>query len=182
MSLLDLLSDGSVWERFYKYKTSLIGSEKFSKGLREFIDEKRYLRVCDIICSGASFPLPKKSVISKMGSSKKRVVYTYPEDENTVLKLLTYLILRKYDGIFSPGLYSFRPNRTAKDAVRHLLKIKTVPQMYSYKADIHDYFNSIPVDMLLPELKAALCDDPVLYDFLSALLTEQGIHHSSSLS
>jgi len=175
MSLLDLLSDGEVWERFYKYKTSLIGSEKYVKALREFIDEKRYISVCENINSGASFPLPKKSVISKMGTQKKRVVYTYPEDENTVLKLLTYLILRKYDGIFSPGLYSFRPNRTAKDAVRHLLKIKAVPQMYSYKADIHDYFNSIPVEMLLPELKAVLYDDTPLYDFLSSLLTEPNV-------
>ena len=170
--LLSLLSDREVWEKFYQYKTSLFGSGRFAKQLRQFIDEERYLPVCGKIYAGALFPLPKKSVISKMGSEKKRVVYTYPEDENTVLKLLTYLILRKYDGLFSPGLYSFRPNRTAKDAVRRLLKIKSVPEKYCYKADIHDYFNSVSVDLLLPELKAAICDDEPLYDFLSSLLTE----------
>ncbi len=175
MSLLDILSDHEVWEKFYKYKTSLIGSEKYNAKLRAFIDEKRYIRVCENVYSGASFPLPKKSVISKTGSEKKRVVYTYPEDENTVLKLLTYLILRKYDGIFSPGLYSFRPDRTAKDAVRRLLKIKEVPRMYSYKADIHNYFNSIPVELLLPELKKTLFDDPPLYEFLSSLLSEKNV-------
>ncbi|MBQ7599275.1 MAG: group II intron reverse transcriptase domain-containing protein [Clostridia bacterium] len=172
MSLLDLLGDSSVWERFYEYKTSLAVPKRFTKELRAFIDEKRYLPVCDSIVHGRPFPLPGKSVISKMGTDKKRTVYTYPADENTVLKLLTYLMLRKYDGIFSRGLYSFRPGKTAKDAVRALLKIRDVREMWGYKADIHDYFNSIPVDRLMPMLENALGDDPELFSFLKGLLTE----------
>ena len=172
MSLLDLLSDHSVWEKFYNYKLSLVGSKKYEKELDEYIKERRYLNVCKTIREDGAFPLPKKSVISKMGTNKKRTVYVYPKDENIALKMLTYLILRKYDSIFSRGLYSFRPGRTAKDAVRALLKIKDVPLMYSYKVDIHDYFNSIPIDIFLPQLEAVLCDDKELYTFLSSLLLE----------
>lgn len=173
MSILDLLSQKSVWESFYEYKLSLAVPKSFTGELRAFIDGERYMPVCESIKEGRAFPLPKRSVISKMGSNKKRVVYTYPEPENTVLKLLTHLLLRKYDGLFyGTGLYSFRPGRTAKDAVRALLKIGAVPEMYSYKADIHDYFNSIPVEKLLPMLEKCLSDDERLFEFLKGLLTE----------
>ncbi len=172
MSLLDLLSDETVWNKFYEYKLSLACPKQFTGELRRFIDGKRYLPVCEAIRAGATFPLPRRSIIAKMGTDKKRVVYTYPSDENTVLKLLTWLILRKYDALFCRNLYSFRPQRTAKDAVRDLLKNRSLLQMYSYKADIHDYFNSIPVERLLPMLKSALADDERLYAFLSGLLLE----------
>ena len=118
------------------------------------------------------FPDPAQIGHLQNGHGQKRVVYTYPQDENTVLKLLTWMILRKYDRIFSSNLYSFRPARTAKDAVRDLLKTGKTIQAYSYKVDIHDYFNSVPVERLLPMLKAVLEDDEKLYLFLAKLLLE----------
>ena len=113
-----MLARPESWERFYEYKTSLACPKDFEKELRRFIDGQAYLPVCETIAAGEPFPLPKKAVISKMHNTKKRTVYTYPFAENTVLKLLTFLLLRKYDGIFSPNLYSFRPGRSAADAVR----------------------------------------------------------------
>ena len=181
MSLLDQLSDEAVWNRFYEYKCSLACPKQFTKELQVFIVEKRYLPVCEKINSKAEFPLPKKSVISKMGSEKKRIVYTYPPDENTVLKLLTYLILRRYDPVFDQGLYSFRPGRTAKDAVKMLLREQTLSQMYAYKADIHDYFNSVPVEALLPRLRETLADDDRLYDFLASLLTQDRVLYKGDI-
>lgn len=176
MSLLDLLSDAETWRRFYEYKASLCCPKDFSVYLSDFISAGSYLPVCEAINAGQPFPLPKKTVISKMNSSKKRTVYTYPERENTVLKLLTYLMLRRYDGLFTGGLYSFRPGKTAKDAVRRLTRIRGVSNMYSYKADIHNYFNSVPVDKFLPALENAVSDDPRLFEFLSSLLTEPRVY------
>lgn len=173
MSLLDKLRDPAVWEKFYEYKSGLSCPGSYLKELRGFIDRAGYLPVCDTIDSGGVFPLPKKSVISKVGSEKKRTVYTYPDDENTTLKLLTHLLLRRYDGLFSPGLYSFRPGRTAKDAVRRLRRISR--GMYSYKTDIHDYFNSIPLDKFIPRLRSVTGEDPRLFSFLSSLLLESRV-------
>ncbi len=172
MSLLSKLSQRECWESFYKYKSSLIGGSQLVKELRSFIDSEKYIPVCKKIMNGEAFPLPRKSVISKLDTQKKRVVYTYPDAENMVLKLLTYLLLRKYDGLFSTGLYSFRPNKTAKDAVRQLTRTQHIREMYSYKADISNYFNSVPIERLLPMLKEVLSDDEELYAFLSRLLTE----------
>ena len=195
MSMLEQLSDEACWERFYDYKTSLACPKTFAKELRRFIDARGWEPVCDEIrglvkargrepdgkeirqfeSAGnqeITFPLPSKAVISKQSSQKKRTVYTYPAPENTVLKLLTWLLLRKYDGLFSDNLYSFRPGITAKDAVRRLRRTKDIGRMYSYKADISNYFNSVPVEKLLLMLSEALADDAALLSFLSGLLTE----------
>ena len=173
MSLLDQLSRRECWEKFYEYKTSLAFPKAFAAELRDFIDGEGYLPVCRSIEAGEPFPLPRKSVISKMTSGKKRVVYTYPRAENTVLKLLTWLLLRRCDGIFEDNLYSFRPGRTAKDAVRALRAVPGLGEMWAYKADVSNYFNSIPVEKLLPMLAEALGEDGRLYGFLSALLGEE---------
>lgn len=172
VSLLDQLSQPEVWERFCAYRVSHGGEGGFQKDLRRFIDEEGYLPVCARIAAGTPFPLPKKSEVGKLSSEKKRTVYTYPFAENTVLKLLTWLLLRQYDGLFTPNLYSFRPGRGAKDAVRFLSRVPAVRSLYAYKADVSDYFNSVPVERLIPLLKAAVGDDPALFRFLSSLLTE----------
>ena len=172
MSLLELLEDHRTWEDFYAYKTSLACPKAFAGELRAFIDERRYVPVCAAIRRGEPFPLPRRAVISKMSSRKKRVVYTYPPAENTVLKLLTYLLLRRYDGLFSPGLYSFRPGRSAKDAVRALTALPGAGTLWAYKVDVSNYFNSVPVPRLLPLLQETLADDPALFAFLRSLLEE----------
>ncbi|MBR0509097.1 MAG: group II intron reverse transcriptase domain-containing protein [Clostridia bacterium] len=171
-SLLDKLADAGCWEIFYEYKTSLSCPKQFTKELRGFIDRQAYLPVYERIAAGVPFPLPSRAVVSKMSSQKKRVVYTYPADENTVLKLLTWLLLRRYDGIFSDNLYSFRPGRTAKDAVRRLTHTPGVREMYTYKADVSNYFNSVPVERLTAMLQGILADDPALLRFLTGLLEE----------
>ncbi len=171
-TMLEQLKNERCWEDFYAYRTSLVCPKDFAKELRGFIDEKRYLPVCEAIGRGERFPLPKKAVISKMSSQKKRTVYIYPKAENTVLKMLTWLLLRRYDDVFSPVLYSFRPGRTAKDAVRSLTHTRGIWQKYCYKADIHDYFNSIPVEQFLPILERTLAGDPQTFSFLRSLLEE----------
>ncbi len=172
MSLLDRLSDEACWKAFYEYKTSLCCPKAFARELQGFVERQGYRPVCEAMARGERFPLPRKSVISKMGTARKRTVYTYPPAENTVLKLLTHLLLRRYDGLYADGLYSFRPGRTAKDAIRRLRRTPGIDEMYWYKVDIHDYFNSIPVPRLKPMLEEVTRDDPRLCAFLCALLEE----------
>lgn len=172
MSLLDLLSRPEIWEAFYEYKRALICSARDEKQLRAYIDTGAYLPVCQRISRGEALPLPRRAVISKQHSEKKRVVYIYPEPENTVFKLLTWLLLRSCDELFAPGLWSFRPGRTAKDAIRTLRSVPGLSRMYAYKVDVSNYFNSVDLERFLPLLRAALAPDPALYAFLAGLLRE----------
>ena len=173
MSLLQLLSKKDTWESFYTYKTSITAQNTDTKMLREFIDDERYIPVCEKIERGEGLSLPRKAVINKMSSKKSRTVYIYPPDESMVMKLLTYLVLRKYNDLFSPNLYSFRPGRTVADAVRSLISKKGIDGMYAYKVDISNYFNSVPVERLIPDVESVLSDDKALCDFLCALLREE---------
>lgn len=183
MSLLDALSRREIWEAFYQYKLGLARPRDENAALRDYIDRQAYLPVCKAISRGEPFPLPRRAVISKLHSEKKRIVYVYPEPENTLLKLLTWLLLRRYDALFSPGLYSFRPGRTAKDAIRALLAVPGLRSMYAYKADVSNYFNSVDVRRFLLELRQTLADDPALYAFLAALLTEPRVlEHGKELT
>ena len=172
MELLPLLASPACWEAYYEYKARLAVSQNFLKDLRAFIDRQGYLPVCAGIAAGERFALPKKSVISKMSSQKKRTVYTYPHDENLVLKLLTWLMLREYDGLFCDGLWSFRPGRSAKDAVRRLVRTPGTHFAWAYKADVSNYFNSVPVERLTALLRDTLTADHALCDFLCRLLEE----------
>ena len=175
MSILSQLKEKRVWERFYRYKEEHFASRTVLAELRGFIDREEYLPVCEGMDFGEAFPLPVRSVINKMNTKKRRVVYTYPPEENTVLKLLTWLLLRRYDDRFEKNLWSFRPGRGAKDAVRELVRFPGIGEMYSYKADISNYFNSVDVDLLLPMLEELTEEDPELYAFLTCLLTEDRV-------
>ena len=164
MSLLDELKKEEVWEEFYSFKTSANRLTKTEAcRLRSFIDEKRYLI--------AEEPdIPSKLILSKTGSDKKRTVYVFPEDQTWMLKLLARL-LYKYDAKLSPYCYSFRREVTAATVFRRLRSIKGLDGKYVLKADIHDYFNSIPVNVLLEVLETVVDDDPPLMAFFRRLLT-----------
>ena len=98
MNLLENLKDKEIWYSFLKYKLekgTLFFDEE--KELRDFIDNEKYIDKVEKLCKGEySFSLPEKLMVNKMGSTKKRVVYTFSQDENLILKLMAYLLHRYY--------------------------------------------------------------------------------------
>ena len=181
MSLIDKLFEKSSWERFYEYKAGLRCSKRFKKELREFIDSGAYMEYEQAVKTLTGLPLPAKSIISKMSSRKKRTVYKYPYNFNMMLKLLTYLTLRKYDHIYTNNLYSFRPGVCAKDAIMAICRTRDIQKMYSYKIDVSDYFNSIPVDRICDALDNTITDDDKLLSFMKALLQEDKIRSGDNI-
>lgn len=182
MNLLICLSDPAQWSSFYEYK--LTGghlSPTEQRELAAFIQAEGYREPIEAITQGKPFAPPRKSCISKMHSDKKRIVYTYAPAENWVLKLLTFLLQQKYDRVFAPNLYSFRPHLGVKNAIREMTCTPRVNAMWSYKVDIHNYFNSVPIGRMLPLLQQTLSDEPILYRFLEALLTDPLVEDHGTL-
>lgn len=170
MDILNRLSDVSEWEAYFTHKNQKGNlSQKDAEDLYRFINNKEYLPIVSKIQSGGTFLPPKKTLINKSKVGKKRVVYTYSREENYILKLITFL-LRDYDSIFAPNLYSFRKDRGVKRATNEILKINDLNNRFVYKVDIKDYFNSVNIKILLPELKTVLCDDVALFEFIKGLL------------
>ena len=173
MSLLDKLSDDKVWIDFYERKVDpAFFRISDAKELFQYVRQKRYLPVVERIKSGKGLSIPLKKRIAKSGSSKKRVVYSLPEDETMVLKLLTWMMIRKYDVCLPENLYSFRPHYGAKDALKKLVSMPDISEYYSYKLDVRNYFNSIDIDLLLPQLKSLFADDKPLYNFMTSQLSD----------
>ena len=170
MSLLSCLSNQSVWIQYFEYKVQNghLG-EGETQDLFLFIRNQEYISILNKI-TAKGFSIPYKKQIQKIDSTKKRVVYTFSKEENYILKLLTYLLIRMYDGVFSSNLYSFRANYSVKQAFQHILSTSNIDQYYTYKIDISDYFNSIDLDLLLPSLHKILSEDFPLYEFIEAIL------------
>lgn len=171
MTLIEQLADEQTWNEFFSYKQQLGHlSQQHEKELQQFIGEKAYLEVLDRIRT-KGFPLPQKRLISKVNSDKKRVVYTYPTAENYLLKLLTYLLIRRYDRLFAPNLYSFRVRHGVKRAIQFLRGAENLSAKFVYKVDIHDYFNSVDVELLLPRLQRIMTDETECFRLIADLLT-----------
>ena len=173
----DLVND-LKWDEFLEYKSSKdFVSKKEKEVFLNFILNKKYKVICNQIATGTySFSVPKKHSISKGSSSKKRIVYTFTDDEMIILKYISYL-LYEYDYVFSPNLYSFRKNSSVKNAIRNIYNIRNINKMYGYKVDISNYFNSIDVDILLDNLKKDI-NDSLLYSLLASLLKNEYVEYN----
>lgn len=150
-------------------------TESQIKDLESFIVNEEYVNIVSKMRDGESLLPPYRKLISKQNSQKKRVVYTYSREENYVLKLLTYLLIRHYDYYFCRNLYSFRSNHGVKKAITFLRDIKDLSEKHVYKVDIENYFNSVDIQKLLPMLKEIMKDNEVIYSFIKNLLTDSRV-------
>ena len=171
-SILDQLSGPGVWEEFlaYRLRKGRLNWHEFEQA-DDYVGGGLYLPTVQRLAAGGSLSVPTRHSINKMGTGKKRIVYTFPPDEMTVLKLIAYLLYR-YDDRLAPNCYSFRRGLTAHDAVTHLVRTLGEQPVWAYKLDIHDYFNSISIPLLLPQLKRVLADDERLYRFFETMLCD----------
>lgn len=171
-SMLEQLADRNSWQEFLQSK---IKGGNFSsyeeKRLTRFIENEEYLPIANAILQKQAFPLPKLVELTKPFSDKKRNVFVFDFKEKLVLKLLAHL-LNRYDYLFSRNLFSFRKNIGVKYAIDTLVRRTRQSDYYSYKADIHDYFNSVDTDLIIRLLDETLTDDPDLNAFLQSVLTE----------
>ena len=151
-SVISQLALQEVWEEFLAHR--LLKGRFDWHGFDEadsFVESGQYLDTARRLARGEELGIPRKKVVNKMGTSKKRVVYSFGQDEMSVLKLMAHLLYR-YDGTFSPNCYAFRRGLRASDAIFKIRKSLNGRKMWAYKLDIHDYFNSISIPILLPIL------------------------------
>ncbi|MBQ3394250.1 MAG: group II intron reverse transcriptase domain-containing protein [Oscillospiraceae bacterium] len=168
MSILDEVTKREVWEDFLDRKISMQQlTRREEKRLREYIENERY----PVKPEDLTFSLPEKRVISKFMSSKKRVVYTFTEDETWVLKLIAFLLYR-YDDRLPDHCYSFRRNTGPKTAIRDISRIPGIENKYAVKLDIHNYFNSIDIPILMDMLRKVITDDERLLALFEEILTK----------
>ena len=170
--ILQMIARQEAWDGFlaYRLRKGRFTWRSFEQA-DDFVECERYLPLARHLAAGGSLSLPERLVINKMGTGKKRIVYRFQPEEMTVLKLIANLLYR-YDGRFASGCYAFRRGVRASDAIFQLRSALKGRRMWAYKVDIHDYFNSIPIPLLLPLLKQWLSDDEPIYGFFERLLDD----------
>ena len=182
MSILERLKEDETWESFLQYKLERNHlSSKEQELWKTFIENGEYREVTEHLTEeDFCFDYPKKILVNKSGNRKKRTVYSFSDKESMVLKAMAYLLYH-YDEKISPCCYSFRRNRTAKDAITEILKQPRLNQKYCLKVDISNYFNSIPVEGLVKVLEEVITDDEPLLQFLSRLLYAGKVYENGEL-
>ena len=172
MSVLDELKSEQFWTEFLDYKVSGKNLSSYEeKDLQKFISNAEYLPIVENIAANHPFPLPQLRELNKKNTNKKRTVFVFEREENYILKAIAYS-LNKYDYIFPKNLYSFRIDIGVKKAVADLVKNMHKSSFYSYKVDIHEYFNTVDTDMILSLLQTTLSDDIHLFNFISGIIAE----------
>ena len=174
-SIITQLTRQEAWEEFLAYRL-LKGRFTWHdfKDADSFVEQEKYLHLGQKIVAGEGLGIPTKKIVNKMGTGKKRVVYSFAPEEMMMLKLIAFK-LYDYDDRFAPNCYAFRRGVKAHDAVFHITRAIRGQRMWAYKLDIHDYFNSISIDILLPILEEMMSDDPMLYRFFEKLLTDNRV-------
>lgn len=172
MEILSSLYSEEVWQEFLQYKTEKQHISKTEqKKLAEYIRGGRYLPALDAMKElKYRCPVPVKKEINKGGVSKKRVVYSFPEDFSNVLKVIAWQ-LYKYDDLFADNCYAFRRNHGVRDAMKRILRTKEISSKYCLKVDISNYFNSIDVPLLLKKLVFLMGEDASLYGLFKNMLS-----------
>ncbi len=170
MFLEDITND-NYWNSYLEDRLSKeFIPNKEKEIIKDFVESGKYKEVTTLLKNhNYNFSIPKKHMISKKHSSKKRIVYTYTDEEMNILKFISFY-LYKYDYLFSRNLYSFRKIIGVRDAVKSIIYTKNIKNMYGYKVDISNYFNSINTDILLNNLKNDI-NDKDLYDTIYDIIS-----------
>lgn len=182
MSILHKLQYEDEWNNFLLYKQQNNFISKYEiEIIEKFISEKKYLDYYNLIQEG-NFPVtfPRKKIVNKEGSDKKRIVYSFDAEENIVLKFIAHQ-LSVFDGEFSKNCYAFRHGYGVKDAIRQFRGSKKFSKKYCLKIDIQNYFNSINVDLLIEKMDFLRASDPQLYNLFTKILREDRVYENNSL-
>ena len=174
-SFITQLSRQDVWDEYIAYR--LLKGRFTWHEFREadrFVEKEQYLHLVQRMMQGDGLGIPTKKIVNKMGTGKKRVVYSFAPEAMKVLKVIAFR-LYDYDHFFVPNCYAFRRGKKVHDAVLQINRAVANQKMWAYKLDIHDYFNSISIDILLPMLKEMMADDPPLFRFFEKMLTDKRV-------
>ena len=174
-SIITKLTRQEAWEEFLAYR---LQKGRFTwrefDDTDHFVEQEKYLPLARKVAQGRGLGIPEMKIVNKMGTGKKRVVYSFSSDEMMLLKFIAFQ-LYDYDEHFTPNCYAFRRGVKAHDAIYDIRRAIEGREMWAYKLDIHDYFNSISIEILLPLLATMTADDPLLYHFFERMLTDDRV-------
>jgi len=115
----------------------------------------------------------RRVYIPKVGSKEKRPLGIPTVRDRIVQASLRHVIEPIFEREFTENNYGFRPGRSCKDALRKVDSLLESGYEYVADVDFKRYFDSIPHDKLMSEIRRRIADGRVL-QLIEAFL-KQGI-------
>lgn len=129
--------------------------------------------------SGSYEPLPvKRTWIDKPGTTEKRPLGVPATRDRVVQAALRHVLEPIFERDFTHHSYGFRPGKSAQQAIRRVEELLQRGKTWIVDADLKGYFDSIPQDKLIEQVRRRVADGRVinlLEAYLKAGVMEKGI-------
>jgi len=152
----------TAWEKV-KTKQGAAGSDGQTIAMFEQRLERNLTQLEEELRSGTYRPRPIRRVyIDKPGSAEKRPLGIPAVRDRVVQSALRIVIEPIFEAVFTRNSYGFRQGRGCKDALREVERLLKEGHVFVLDADLRSYFESIPHEPLLGEVRKHIADGRVL--------------------
>jgi RNA-directed DNA polymerase len=165
-SLMDKVYSGknltSAWERVRANKGAAGVDHQSIEAFQA--NQERYLEELETRLGEDRYEAKpvKREWIPKPGSREKRPL-GIPVVKDRIVQTASRNVLEPiFEKIFAEHSYGFRPGRGCKDALRRVDTLLRTGRTWVVDADIRSYFDSIPHDKLMEDIKEQVADGRVL--------------------
>jgi len=182
-SLIDKVSSLRNLESAFAQVKSNQGSagvDRVTIGMFEAHLEENLKRLSELLKEGSYRPQAIRRVwIAKPGSREKRPLGIPTVRDRVVQTALRNVLEPIFERDFAAQSYGFRPQRGCKDALRRVAELLKAGYVHVADADLQSYYDTIPRQALLEQVKGKVADSRVL-DLLEAYLGQEVMESAKS--
>ena len=149
------------------------GVDRVTIGMFEAHLEENLQRLSESLKEGNYQPQAVRRVwIPKPGSREKRPLGIPTVRDRVVQAAVRHVLEPIFERDFAAQSYGFRPGRGAKDALRRVAELLKAGYIHVVDADLQSYYDTIPRQPLLEQVREKVADSKVL-DLLEAYLGQE---------
>lgn len=149
------------------------GVDRVTIGMFEAHLEENLQRLSESLKEGSYCPQAVRRVwIAKPGSREKRPLGIPTVRDRVVQSALRNVLEPIFERDFAAQSYGFRPERGTKDALRRVAELLKAGHVHVVDADLQSYYDTIPRQPLLEQVRSKVADSKVL-DLLEAYLGQE---------
>ena len=156
------------------------GVDRVTIGMFEAHLEENLQRLSESLKEGQYRPQAVRRVwIPKPGSQEKRPLGIPTVRDRVVQSALRNVLEPIFEKDFAAQSYGFRPERGAKDALRRVDELLKAGYVHVVDADLQSYYDTIPCQPLLEQVRGKIADTKVL-DLLETYLGQEVMESAKS--